>query len=310
MDSAIIEAADHAARHWRFAGDWRPGDTAHREAFCRMLLDTFNPYKPAVIHWPALDAETRQRVISLPIWDIAVQTEGRARRRILSYARTVADPLLRQALEHMGFEEGRHKEVLSHLVAAYGIALEPEPEYLEPRDPEWGFMVTGYSECIDSFFAFGLFALARRSGFFPPELVETFEPVIQEEGRHILFFVNWVDWHRRTMPLWRRPWFFLKTLAVWGFLVWERIGLARDVSSGAKQDANFTVSGASSVGDNIDTAELMDLCLAEDDQRLGGYDPRLKRPRTVPRLVRFARRFMRGSHAHAASRERTTRSTG
>jgi hypothetical protein len=54
----------------------------------------------------------------------------------------------------------------------------------------------------------------------------------------------------------------------------------------------------------------MDLCLAEDDQRLGGYDPRLKRPRTVPRLVRFARRFMRASHTHAASRERTARSTG
>ncbi len=305
MDSAIIEAADQAARHWRFAGDWQPGDTRQCQAFCRMLLDTFNPYKPAVIDWPVLDADARQRLISLPIWDIAVQTEGRARRRILSYARTVADPLLRQALEHMGFEEGRHKEVLSHLVAAYGIQLESEPEYLEPRDPEWGFLVTGYSECIDSFFAFGLFALAKRSGFFPPELVETFEPVIQEEGRHILFFINWVDWHRRTMPLWRRPWFFLKTLAVWGFLVWERIGLARDVSGGQKQDANFTVSGAGSVGDDIDTAELMDLCLAEDARRLGGYDPRLKRPRTVPRLVRFA-----GLLTSPMKWERSARSAG
>ncbi|HSZ91764.1 MAG TPA: ferritin-like domain-containing protein [Acetobacteraceae bacterium] len=299
MDSAIIEAADHAARHWRFPGVWRPGDGQQREAFCRLLLETFNPYKPAVIEWPMLDAETRQRVISLPIWDIAVQTEGRARLRILSYARTVADPLLRQALEHMGFEEGRHKEVLSHLVAAYGIQLEPEPEYLEPRNPEWGFLVTGYSECIDSFFAFGLFALAKRSGFFPPELVDTFEPVIQEEGRHILFFINWVDWHRRTMPLWRRPWFALKTLGVWGFLVWERIGLARDVGGAQKQDANFTVSGASSVGDDIDTAALMDLCLAEDERRLGGYDPRLKRPRTVPRLVRFARLFMKAKTSPA-----------
>jgi hypothetical protein len=300
MDSAIIAAADHASRHWRFSGGWRPGDNNQRTAFCRMLLDTFNPYKPSVIEWPRLDDETRQKVISLPIWDIAVQTEGRARRRILSYAAALADPLLRQAMEHMGFEEGRHKEVLSHLVAAYGIPLEPEPEYLEPRDPEWGFMVTGYSECIDSFFAFGLFALARRSGFFPPELVETFEPVIQEEGRHILFFINWVDWHRRTMPLWRRPYFFVKTWAVWGFLIWERIGIARDVSGGPKQDANFTVSGASAVGDDIDTAELMDLCLAENDRRLDGYDPRLKRPTTVPRLVRFARLFMRGKRRRAA----------
>ena len=290
MDSATIEAADHAARHWRFPGAWRPGDTNQREAFCRMLLETFNPYKPSVIEWPMLDAETLHREITLPIWDIAVQTEGRARLRILSYARTVADPLLRQALEHMGFEEGRHKEVLSHLVAAYGIQLEPEPEYLEPRDPEWGFLVTGYSECFDSFFAFGLFALAKRSGFFLPELVDTFEPVIQEEGRHILFFINWVDWHRRTMPLWRRPWFALKTLAVWGFLVWERIGLARDMGGGRKQDANFTVSGASSVGDDIDTAELMDLCLAEDERRMAGYDQRLEAPahRSAPGPVRPA----------------------
>ena len=34
-----------------------------------------------------------------------------------------------------------------------------------PRDPEFAFMRTGYSECIDSVFGFGLFAIAKRSGF-------------------------------------------------------------------------------------------------------------------------------------------------
>ena len=271
----------------------RPGSDAHKTLFCRTLLDTFNPYKPAVIDWPALDAAARERLVSLPIWDIAVQTEGRARLNVASYAAVVRDPLLREAIELNAFEEGRHKHVLSNLVAAYGIGLAPEPEYVAPRDPEWAFMKTGYSECIDSFFAFGLFATAKRSGFFPPELVDTFEPVIQEEARHILFLVNWAAWHRRTMPLWRRPWFELKVFAVWLALIWERVQIARDVGNGP-QDNNFTVTGAKSVGNDISIAALLDLCLSENDRRMSLYDGRLLRPRAVPALARLARRLMRG----------------
>lgn len=273
-------------------GPIRLGSDAHKDLFCRTLLDTFNPYKPAVIDWPELDSGARDRLVSLPIWDIAVQTEGRARLNVATYAATAPDPLLRKAIELNAFEEGRHKHVLSNLVAAYGIALAPEPEYTVRGDPEWAFMVTGYSECIDSFFAFGLFETAKRSGFFPEALVDTFEPVIQEEARHILFFVNWAAWHRRTMPLWRRPFFELKVLAVWLFLVWERIGIARNVGSGV-QDNNFTVTGAKSVGEDINVAQLIDLCLAENTRRMGLYDRRLLRPFAVPALAGFVRRFMR-----------------
>jgi len=274
------------------AGPIRRGSEAHKILFCRTLLDTFDPYKPAVIDWPALDEEARNRLVSLPIWDIAVQTEGRARTNVATYAATASDPLLRRAIELNAFEEGRHKLVLSNLVAAYGITLAPEPPYAVKGDPEWAFMVTGYSECIDSFFAFGLFESAKRSGFFPEALVDTFEPVIHEEARHILFFVNWAAWHRRTMPFWRRPWFELKVLAVWLFLIWERIGIARDMGSGV-QDNNFTVTGAKSVGDDINVATLIDICLAENDRRMSAYDKRLLRPAVVPALARLARRFMR-----------------
>jgi hypothetical protein len=268
------------------------GSDAHKVLFCRTLLDTFDPYKPAVIDWPKLEAETRDRLVSLPIWDIAVQTEGRARLNVASYAAVTPDPLLRKAIELNAFEEGRHKLVLSNLVAAYGVTLAPEPEYVVQGNPEWAFMVTGYSECIDSFFAFGLFETAKRSGFFPPALVDTFEPVIQEEARHILFFVNWAAWHRRTMPFWRRPFFELKVLAVWLFLIWERIGIARDMGNGV-QDNNFTVTGAKSVGSDIKVGELIDICLAENNRRMSFYDRRLLRPTFVPALARLARRFIR-----------------
>ena len=303
LDHAAVAAADRAARIWAAgeSGPIAPGSEAHKTAFCRMLLDTHNPYKPSIIDWPVLDPEARERLVKLPIWDIAVQTEGKARLRVLSYAETIEDALLRQAIELDGFEEGRHKEVLSNLVEAYGIRLTAEPEYLRPRDPEWAFLVTGFSECIDSFFAFGLFALAKRSGFFPSALVDTFEPVMQEEGRHILFFVNWVAWHKRNLPSWRRPIFWSKVLAVWGFLIWERIGVARgvggagDEESGAvPQDNNFTLTGSKAVGAvDLSVTALIDVCLEENDRRLSGYDARLLRPNVVPRLMRFARRFMR-----------------
>jgi hypothetical protein len=257
-----------------------------------MLLDTYNPYKPAVIEWPQLPTEARDRLVSLPIWDIAVQTEGKAKIRVLSYGEETADPLLRRAIELDAFEEGRHKEVLSKLVAAYGIALGPEPEYRRPRNPEWAFMITGFSECIDSFFAFGLFKAAKDTGYFPPELVQTFDPVVNEEARHILFFVNWVAWHRRNMPWWRRPYFELKVFAVWLFLIYERLGIASDVSNG-QQDNNFTLSGAEQLGSDVDVGGLIAICISENDRRLKPYDNRLKRPRFVPFVARMALKFIR-----------------
>ena len=289
-------AADHAMRNWTFErqGPVRIGSDAHMQMFCRMLLDTHNPYKPAVIDWPALTPAELKRLTSLPIWDIAAQTEGRASIRVATYAATIGNPLLRRALEMDGGEEARHKVVLSKLVEAYGIRLAPEPAYPAPKDPEWWWIVTGFSECIDSFFAFGLFRSAQRSGYFPPELVETFEPVIQEEGRHILFFVNWYAWYWRSLPWWRRPWFFARVAAVWVHLIRERIGIARGIDSdGVARDANFPATGTADIGDALNPRELIELCLAENDRRMAGYDKRLLRPMFVPRMARFALRFLK-----------------
>ena len=290
-DDAEAAQADRAARAWQGppAAAMAIGSDAHKELFCRMLLDTFNPYKPAIIDWPRLGEAERLRLVGLPIWDIAVATEGKASTRVLGYASVVADPLLAEAIRLNGFEEGRHKQVLANLVTAYGIELGSEAACPAPRDAEWAFMVTGYSECIDSFFAFGLFEAARRSGYFPPALVDTFEPVMQEECRHILFFVNWAAWHRRNLPWWRKPIFATRVLAVWAFLIWERVRTAREVGGGN----NFTMAGHESIGIDLDIAGLMALCLAENDRRLAGYDTRLLRPAAVPHLTRLALRLMR-----------------
>src|ERR1700754_2165487 len=79
-------------------GPFRLGSEAHKQAFCRMLLDTHDPYRPAVMPWPELDEAALSRLTGLPIWNIAVQVEGRAARAVQSYAEMIKDPLLREAV--------------------------------------------------------------------------------------------------------------------------------------------------------------------------------------------------------------------
>lgn len=288
-----LEAADRNSRAWTsvHAGPLRIGSPEHLHETCKMFQATFNPYRPSVIKWPELSPDMLQRLTSLPIWDIAVHTEGRARLRFASYAATLQPRELRDAVMLNAWEENRHKEVLSNLAKTYGISLGPEPAYRVPRDPEWMYLVTGYSECIDSFFAFGLFELARRSGFFPAELVETFEPVIQEECRHILLFANLVAWQRASLPWRRRIAFECRVMAGWIYIAWERLVLARSMKTngmGTGQDSNFTATTAQAVAPvEIGVRDLMALCLEENDRRFAEYDARLVRPTTMPMLARM-----------------------
>src|SRR3954469_21675232 len=265
---------------------FRIGSEEHKHAFCRMLLDTFDPYKPAVIDWPELEPDALARITGLPFWTIAVETEDRASAHIGAQAKITADPLMREALELMAFEESRPRKVLDALVTRYGIVLDELPPYVPKPRVEWNFMSTGYGECLDSFFAFGLFELARSSGYFPPELVETFEPVIQEEGRHIVFFVNWAAYTQANTPLLAKPWFAAKRLMHLFLNGLSRVGIGGD------QD-DFATAGKESVGVDINLPQFLDLCLSENTRRMASLDPRLERPLIMPSAVKAARFFIR-----------------
>lgn len=268
------------------------GSEEHKQRFCRMLLDTFDPYKPTIIAWPKLAPDALARLTGLPFWDVAVQTEGYASRRVQALADCVADPLLKEAVQLNAFEEGRHKLVLEHMVRFYGIPLQPEPDYTTPRDPEWAFIRTGYGECLDSFFAFGLFKLAKDSGFFPAALVEVFEPVIREESRHILFFVNWVAWTAQQKPLPARLWFRLRCLAALATSLYGRLSLAK-AADGGKGGDNFVATGGAALVQALMPRSFITSCLAENDRRMAGLDAALLRPRIMPFLARTALIFIR-----------------
>jgi len=278
------------------SGPIRIGSEAHKRLFCGLMLDTHDPYDPDRIEWPALDADCLARLKALPFWDDAVTTEDGATRDLNALAAAETDPLVRKAVELQAFEEARHARVIGGMCRAYGIAAQIEPGYRDPPDPEWAELRMGYGECFDSFFAFGLFALAAQSGFFPPALVRVFEPIIQEEARHIVFFINWMVWTRANRGWWRRQMFRVRCGRVLALQAWKRLKTAR----GAANKDDFTHKGAASFDVDLDPKNFFRLCLTENDRRMAMFDARLKRPRVMPAAIRLALKFIPGGKAKTA----------
>ena len=101
---------------------------------------------------------------------------------------------------------------------------------------------------------------------------------MQEEAQHILFFVNWLGYHRAELSLWRRSVLAAQCMTAMLLQVWSRIQTARGVST----NENFTLNGHEALMPALSLRTFLDLCLQENDRRLGRYDRRLLRPRLVP----------------------------
>jgi hypothetical protein len=261
------------------------GSPEHKELLCRFFIDTHDPYKPAEMPWPVLDEDARKRLAMLPIWEEALRTEADTALAVTTMGEAENDPLMSKAISLQGYEEARHAELLKLLTQKYKISV-PDFSSTKPRDPNWAFMRIGYGECFDSFFAFGLFALARDSGFFPPSLVTLFEPVMQEEGRHIIFHVNWVAYNQARQPYAARPaYVFKRGLAIWLQMVSRFKTALRMKGTAESGQDNFTMNAHHQFGD-ISPRQFVELCLSENERRLAPYDKRLLRPAFVPRVAK------------------------
>jgi hypothetical protein len=265
------------------------GSQAHKELFCRTFIDTHAPYDVATIRWPTLDAASLERLRTLPFWEEAVTTERATAAKVQAQAKLERDPLLHEAVALQGYEEARHSALLSSLLSHYDIHIPPQPASPLPDNIAWAFLRTEYGECFDSFFAFGLFAVAKDSGFFPRALVDLFDPIMQEEARHILFFVNWLAYHRAELPLWRRPGLAAQCMLAMLVQGWSRIQTARGVST----NEDFTLKGHEAIIPDLSPGDFLRLCLEENERRLGQYDHRLLRPRLVPTIAKGLCRVLR-----------------
>jgi hypothetical protein len=264
------------------------GSDAHRDLFCGEFVATHDPYDPARMPWPTLDADAVQRLRSMPFWGEAISTETDVALKVQALVSLQTDPVLRQAIELQGFEEARHAQLLREMLRHYEI---PEPAVTEEKrraDAEWSFLRVGYGECFDSFFAFGLFRVAGEVRLFPEPLLKVLEPIVREEARHILFFVNWVAYCRARQAWYLRPAHAARCGLAMAIQVWTRVRTAIAAARGGRQgDDDFMLGVQESLDLRVSPRHVVETCLRENAARLEPYDPRLLRPRFVPRMARL-----------------------
>jgi hypothetical protein len=202
----------------------------------------------------------------------------------------VDDPVLHEAIALQGREEGRHARLIKTLIDRYDIEMGERPPIQLKSNIEQAFTDFGFEECLDSFFAFGLFGIAREAGFFPEQFFTIFDPILDEEARHIVFFVNWFTYlqiQRGRSFLGLRT---TKTLWHYGRALRNLIeAFGGDDTSGA----GFTATNANSFAmDDLTPESFIAACLEENKKRMSKFDKRLLEPQLMPRISSIALRTL------------------
>lgn len=285
------------------------GSEAHKDLFVQTFLRAHHRYEVKDLPWPDLGVEELELLRGLPFWTHALEFESSAGPMILSLAERIDDKPIREALELQAYEESRHANLVEFMIDLYDLPHEKRPVEAV-RDPLKEFIHFGFEECLDSFGAFGLFALARDSKLLPDPVFEIFDNVMREEANHIVFFINWFSHHqaRKGRGLgWLR---FPRALWHYGYAVTELADLIGDDKS--EEGADFIATGAEAFVDDLTPRLVIETCLRENQRRLADFDRRLLLPRFVPSLAWLARtglRLLPGGRRAAAASGAETRPT-
>ncbi|NIR32421.1 MAG: ferritin-like domain-containing protein [Gammaproteobacteria bacterium] len=280
------------------------GSEAHKELYCRTFVESHKAFEPEELPWPELDGVYLERLRSIPFWADALKTEQEAGVMVNACAEAADDSLVREAIALQGYEEARHGRLIEHMIERYDIPIERLPVPEVPADVEQAFIHFGYGECLDSFGAFGLFEIARQAAFLPEPFFRIFDHILQEEARHIVFFVNWVAWRQVRRRRGVKPLRAAHSTWHYGKAVRHLLSVIRDADN---RNEGFALGGGTTFMDDLTARQFLSTCIQENHRRMSGFDARLLQPRLLPALARTALAGLklipqRKSRSHAAHR--------
>lgn len=260
------------------------GSEAHKELFCRSLIESHLHYEPETLPWPNLEGVALERLRGIPFWLEALKTERNAGNMVGAFAQTVKDPLIKEAISLQGREESRHGRLIEFLIKHYNIDIEEPPALPVPKNIETAFIDFGFCECLDSYFAFGMFDVARQAQYLPEAFFTIFDPILYEEARHIVFFVNWFTYLQINQGLGWSGFRAINTL-------WHYKRAVQDLISIFKAEGpenGFTITGANSFMDNLTPELFFSTCVQENTRRMSVFEPQLLQPELLPNISKLA----------------------
>jgi hypothetical protein len=261
------------------------GSEEHKRLFCETFIASHNRYEPKDLPWPQLDDVSLARLRAIPIWTMALDIEISAGSMLEGFSKTENDLLVRDALALQGYEESRHGRMLGEMIRHYGLTVQvKEPSKESTRR---AFIHFGYDECVDSFAGFGIFKLAREARILPESLTSLFARVLEEEARHIVFFVNWIAWDRARRGLTPPYMQIVPSLVSYVAAIVRRVQ-GGSAMAGGNNDGSAAMGLFSDVMRDLTPAKFLRACLTENDRYMRSFDPRLLRPRVIPALGKTA----------------------
>jgi hypothetical protein len=263
------------------------GSEEHKQLFCRSFIDSYLNYEPENLPWPELDELSLNRLKGIPFWREALITEREAGVMVTAFAETIEDPILKEAIALQGKEEHRHARLIEYLIKHYDIDIKEPPAVELPQKIQSAFINFGFGECLDSFFAFGMFGIARQAKYLPEAFFTIFDPILDEEARHIVFFINWVTYLQIQQGRGWTPLRGINALISYGKAIQTLIKAFGGVGED-KEGKPFTASDAAHFMDDLTPKLFFSTCLAENGKRMSIFDQRLLQPMLMPRISKIA----------------------
>jgi hypothetical protein len=262
------------------------GSEEHKRLFCETFIASHNRYEPKDLPWPQLDDVSLARLRAIPIWTMALDIEISAGSMLEGFSKTENDLLVRDALALQGYEESRHGRMLGEMIRHYGLTVQVKEPTKDPT--RRAFVHFGYDECVDSFAGFGIFKLAREARILPESLTSLFARVLEEEARHIVFFVNWMAWDRARRGLTPPYMQIVPSLVSYAAAIVRRVQGGSAMAAGGNNDGSAAMGLFSDVMRDLTPVKFLRACLTENDRYMRSFDPRLLRPRVIPGLGKTA----------------------